>query len=323
MWIAPRARADLRAWKMKTYLNKESQESFMPWLIHKMKRIPEVYFYYRSDNRQDFDALFEDSYPLTLHYAFKLPDGKYLPDIKAIFILEQVGERLKVGIKYHPQLEKALLSVLKELVDDFPETAKDINPQIARIEAKADDGQMERAAVVIPLSPDIFNTRSAKRWAAFPRIPAHWQDVVKRIEQIDAAQGLGLARYADIRGPGKEDGTAMWEVGNTYIFVSSDYGESEAVSVLHWKLINEDEQPNKRALKTWRKLVGALTAQQATGPEAGTHEQKRAALETARRSLAILEQRAAGYTSLTMPAHLQIELEDKRKEVEKLESRSG
>ncbi len=45
------------------------------------------------------------------------------------------------------------------------------------------------------------------------------------------------------------------------------------------------------------------------------------ALRRAKRVLAILEEEAAGYTSLTIPAHLRIELEDKRREVASLESR--
>ena len=44
-------------------------------------------------------------------------------------------------------------------------------------------------------------------------------------------------------------------------------------------------------------------------------------LAMAQRSLEILEQQAAGYTSLTIPAHLRIELEEKRKEVADLEQR--
>ena len=44
------------------------------------------------------------------------------------------------------------------------------------------------------------------------------------------------------------------------------------------------------------------------------------ALEKAKRILAVLETQASGYTSLTIPAHLQIELEDKRKEIVKLEA---
>lgn len=44
------------------------------------------------------------------------------------------------------------------------------------------------------------------------------------------------------------------------------------------------------------------------------------ALENARRILAVLEGQAAGFTSLTIPPHLQVELEDKRKEVAQLES---
>ncbi len=46
-------------------------------------------------------------------------------------------------------------------------------------------------------------------------------------------------------------------------------------------------------------------------------------LRMARRALAILEEQAAGYTSLTLPVHLRIELEDKRREVEELERRLG
>ncbi|MEW5872805.1 MAG: hypothetical protein AB1894_26335 [Chloroflexota bacterium] len=42
-------------------------------------------------------------------------------------------------------------------------------------------------------------------------------------------------------------------------------------------------------------------------------------LEIAKRTLAILERQAAGYTSLAIPTHIQIELEDKRKEIFRLE----
>ncbi|MBW4658914.1 MAG: caspase family protein [Drouetiella hepatica Uher 2000/2452] len=45
------------------------------------------------------------------------------------------------------------------------------------------------------------------------------------------------------------------------------------------------------------------------------------ALAMARRSLAILEEQAAGYGRLQMPAHLQIDLEEKRQQVAELESR--
>ncbi len=45
------------------------------------------------------------------------------------------------------------------------------------------------------------------------------------------------------------------------------------------------------------------------------------ALEMARRALTHLETKAAGYTSLTMPVDLKIELDDKRQEVAELEAR--
>ncbi len=48
-----------------------------------------------------------------------------------------------------------------------------------------------------------------------------------------------------------------------------------------------------------------------------------AALERARRALAILEEQAAGFGALHIPAHLQLELEEKRREVADLEARLG
>jgi hypothetical protein len=54
---------------------------------------------------------------------------------------------------------------------------------------------------------------------------------------------------------------------------------------------------------------------------AGEHEAAQRALAMARRVLAILEEQAAAYTALTIPAHLKIELEEKRREVADLEAR--
>ncbi len=52
-------------------------------------------------------------------------------------------------------------------------------------------------------------------------------------------------------------------------------------------------------------------------------EPPESALEKARRVLNVLETKAAGYTSLTIPEDLQIKLEDKRKEVAQLEAALG
>jgi len=45
------------------------------------------------------------------------------------------------------------------------------------------------------------------------------------------------------------------------------------------------------------------------------------ALNMAHRALAILEEQAAGYTALTIPVHLKLDLEAKRREVVELEAR--
>lgn len=68
--------------------------------------------------------------------------------------------------------------------------------------------------------------------------------------------------------------------------------------------------------------AGAVWAQPQQQPEARSDliQSLTRALENARRTLAILEAQAAGYTSLTIPPHLQVELEDKRKEVAQLEA---
>lgn len=58
-------------------------------------------------------------------------------------------------------------------------------------------------------------------------------------------------------------------------------------------------------------LPGVMTHQEVMSP----------ALAMAKRSLAILEKQAAGYTSLARPVHLQIELEEKQREVAELEAR--
>ncbi|GEM_PF-6690413 len=54
-----------------------------------------------------------------------------------------------------------------------------------------------------------------------------------------------------------------------------------------------------------------------TGDAEGLH----GALRMARRALAILEEQAAGYSALSIPVHLQIELEEQRKRVRDLEVR--
>ena len=57
-------------------------------------------------------------------------------------------------------------------------------------------------------------------------------------------------------------------------------------------------------------------------PRVMTHQEVMTpALAMARRVLAILEEQAAGYERLQIPVHLQINLEDKRREVAELEAR--
>ena len=59
------------------------------------------------------------------------------------------------------------------------------------------------------------------------------------------------------------------------------------------------------------------------GGKGVTTAEPSAALRMARRALAILEEQVAGYTTLSVPVHLQLELEEKRREVAELEAREG
>lgn len=153
---------------MKTYINQELANDFISWLDHKLKCIPQLEPYYRSDDRSDFHSLFNPAYPLTIHVARKLPNGSYLPDIKAVFILEQVGGRLKVGIKCVKSLAIDLLPILREMIEDFPETTKDIQPQINRVECEqAGSTEMSSHKEVEPwdkIENKIWDRAALKLW---------------------------------------------------------------------------------------------------------------------------------------------------------------
>jgi hypothetical protein len=68
-------------------------------------------------------------------------------------------------------------------------------------------------------------------------------------------------------------------------------------------------------------VTGEKTTQSQAGSSVTASKSPQGALEMARRALAILEEQAAGYTSLAIPVNLQLELEDKRRQVAELESR--
>jgi nucleoside phosphorylase len=76
----------------------------------------------------------------------------------------------------------------------------------------------------------------------------------------------------------------------------------------------------------WQKSGGNIksVSQNSKSPKILTNEEIMSpVLAMARRSLAYLEEQAAGYDKLQMPTHLRINLEEKRQEVAKLESRLG
>lgn len=101
--------------------------------------------------------------------------------------------------------------------------------------------------------------------------------------------------------------------------------EREAMlSLRFYQLLREGDpstspllQEAREAIRIWHVKRRALEEQE-TRPE--TEVGQNSALEIAKRALAILEQKAAGYTILTIPVDLRIELEDKRKEVTRLEN---
>ena len=71
-------------------------------------------------------------------------------------------------------------------------------------------------------------------------------------------------------------------------------------------------------MSTQPRNTRSITTQPKTN-RASTQNTK-CALETAKRALAILQKQAAGYTALTIPVHLQIEIEEKNKEITTLKN---
>ena len=67
-------------------------------------------------------------------------------------------------------------------------------------------------------------------------------------------------------------------------------------------------------------VIGDQSSARVQKGAAGERPVGRRALHMARRSLDILEEQAAGYTALTIPVHLKIQLEEKRHEVAELEA---
>ena len=54
---------------MPYYLKKETISNLTKWLEHKIKRLPALAIYYRSNDRDEFEALFHAEYPFTVFMA--------------------------------------------------------------------------------------------------------------------------------------------------------------------------------------------------------------------------------------------------------------
>jgi len=76
-------------------------------------------------------------------------------------------------------------------------------------------------------------------------------------------------------------------------------------------------------IEEWEEKVRRceLDATQTEAQTATSPNSEPPALAMARRALAVLETQAAAYTTLDIPVHLQLNLEEKRKQVEDLEAR--
>ena len=86
-------------------------------------------------------------------------------------------------------------------------------------------------------------------------------------------------------------------------------------------ILKELQELGKEKENKMPKDKPTINAEAKPGAATGGSEAQTRALGMARRALAILEEQAAGYTALTIPAHLKIQLEEKRREVAELERR--
>jgi hypothetical protein len=123
-----------------------------------------------------------------------------------------------------------------------------------------------------------------------------------------------IARYFDL----EELRTLCFDLKVDYDLLR---GEGKAAKARELVLLMEREERLAELVKQCARRRPNVTWEAAPPARPQPTAQESSALKMARRALAILEEQAAAYTALTIPVHLKIELEEKRRQVQDLEKR--
>jgi hypothetical protein len=120
---------------VKIYLNNTNYQEFDAWLCNKAKKYKFLVSYDELDLIDDLgelDQIPKKTYPLRIFLSKIYPDGRsYGQD--GFFIIEKVGERLKVCPKAYSRGVENLKPILKEIADDWPETQEIIMRDVFKI----------------------------------------------------------------------------------------------------------------------------------------------------------------------------------------------
>jgi hypothetical protein len=163
---------------MPIYLNNTNIPDFVNWLEFRINRIPNLQITYRNDKKPDrinipkiymlpppddqlpgvvsapeiyleypSDKLDLRYYPIEIIVSLIFPNGLF-GDIKTIFIMEQVGDRVSLVIKVYRDMIDLLKPILQQMALSWPETENVIN-MILQIPKKHEKARTRQESIRI------------------------------------------------------------------------------------------------------------------------------------------------------------------------------
>lgn len=141
------------------YLNKTSYQEFDTWLCNKAQKYKFHVSYDEIgliDDLGELGQISKKDYPLRIFLSKVYPNGCSY-DQDGVFIIEKVGERLKVCPKAYSRGVENLKPFLKEIADDWPETRERIYKEIFK-SLRSNNNQEARMELIfdeiLPYTPD-------------------------------------------------------------------------------------------------------------------------------------------------------------------------
>lgn len=129
------------------YLDKTTYQEFDAWLCNKANKYNFRVSYDQTgyiDDLGDLDRVPKKIYPLRIFLRKIYPNGSVDGKNDGFFIMEKVGERLKVCPKAYEKGVETLKPILKEIADDWPETREIIMRDVFKNNQEIVDKETKR-----------------------------------------------------------------------------------------------------------------------------------------------------------------------------------